>query len=231
MATRIRLADEARRRWQAQSHSLGQELRTARRIRGVTQARLGASIGVSQSQISRREHGKARRFGGDELAVHAAAIGLRLSIKLWPVGGGLRDEGQARYVGELARRIGSAWRVMLEAPIPIPGDLRAVDILLRRGDVRVAIEVETRLVDLQAQIRAARLKARDAGADRLILAIAGTHANRAVLASARSAIEGGLETDTRYLLGSLASGRDPGRRRSRQRAVGRARAVRARVRR
>ena len=211
MAIRTRAIDEARRRWGSISRTIGGELRTARRMIGLTQARLGAAIGVSQSQISRRESGTARRFTGADLAVHAAAVGLRLSVKLWPIGGALRDEAQARYVAELVRRVGHAWRVMIEAPIPIAGDLRAVDVLLRNGDVRIAVEVITRLADLQAQVRAAQIKARDIGATRLLLVVAGTRANRAALAAARPSLVDAFDTDTRRMLADLARGADPGR--------------------
>jgi hypothetical protein len=178
---------------------------------GMTQARLGAAIGVSQSEISRREAGRARRFTMPQAAVHAAAVGLRLSIKLYPVGGALRDEAQIRYVTEFLQRVGHAWRVQLEAPIPIAGDLRAADVLLRTGDVRIAVEVVTRLADLQAQIRAAQLKMRDIGAARLIIVVAGTRANREALAAARPSIVDVFDTDTRRVLADLARGADPGR--------------------
>ena len=66
------------------------------------------------------------------------------------------------------------------------------------------------LTDLQAQVRAAQLKARDIGATRLILAIAGTHANRRALASARPSLVPAFDLDSRRLLADLAAGRDPG---------------------
>lgn len=178
---------------------------------GMTQARLGSAIGVSQSEISRREAGRAPGFTMRQAAVHAAAVGLRPSIKLYPVGGALRDEAQVRYVTEFLRRVGHAWRVQLEAPIPVAGDLRAVDVLLRAGEVRIAVEVITRLADLQAQIRAAQLKARDIGANRLIIVAAGTRANRETLAAARPSLLDAFDTDTRRVLADLARGVDPRR--------------------
>jgi transcriptional regulator with XRE-family HTH domain len=211
MAIRTRAIDEARRRWLSVARILGEELRSARRMIGITQARLGAAIGVSQSEISRRESGTARRLTGAQLAEHAAAVGLRVSVKLWPNGGALRDEAQARYIAEFVRRVGHAWRVMLEAPIPLAGDLRAVDILLRNGEVRIAVEVITRLADLQAQVRAAQLKARDIGATRLVLVVAGTRGNREALAAARASLVDSFDTDTRRILADLARGADPGR--------------------
>jgi hypothetical protein len=150
-------------------------------------------------------------LSGRALARHAAAVGLKLSIKLWPVGGGIRDAAQARYAAAFIARVGRAWKIVLEAPIPTPGDLRAVDILMLAGPVRIAVEVITRLADLQAQVRAAQLKARDIGATRLILVVAGTNANRAALRGVQSTLISSFDLDTRRLLAELAAGRDPGR--------------------
>jgi transcriptional regulator with XRE-family HTH domain len=209
--TRTRTLDAARRHWEATARSIGNELRTARHVLNLTLAQVGAAIGVSQSEVSRRELGRSRRLTGEKLAVHAAAVGLKLSVKLWPVGGGVRDAGQLRYIAAFTARVGRGWRVTLEAPIPIAGDLRAVDILLANGSARIAVEVVTRLIDLQAQIRAAQAKARDIGATRLVLVVAATHANRAELLAARPALVDAFDLDTRRLLTDLTAGRDPGR--------------------
>ena len=69
----------------------------------------------------------------------------------------------------------------------------------------------TRLADLQAQVRAAQLKARDIGATRLVIVATGTHANRRALADARPSLVQSFELDTRAVVAALAAGRDPGR--------------------
>ena len=211
MANRTRPLDEARRAWRRSTIEIGEQLRTGRHILGLTLRQVGAAIGVSESEICRRELGKAPRLNGEKLAVHAAAIGLRVSVKLWPIGGGIRDAAQAKYVARFVARVGRAWRVTLEASIPQPGDLRAVDVLLAGPPGRIAVEVITRLADLQAQVRAAELKARDIGATRLILVVAGTHANRTALADARAALVASFDLDTRRVMADLEAGRDPGR--------------------
>ena len=211
MTTRIRAIDEARRRWARTANEIGDELRTSRLVHGATQAQLGSTIGVSQAEISRRERGRARQMVGEKLAIHAAAVGLKVSVKLWPTAGGIRDAAQARYVAAFATRVGRLWTVTLEAPIQVAGDLRAVDVLLARGGIRIAVEVITRVTDLQAVVRAAQLKARDIGATRLILVVAGTHANRRELSAAQSNLIAGFDLDSRRLLAQLAAGRDPGR--------------------
>lgn len=211
MATRTRSTDLARHAWHRTRFDVGDQLRRGRHILGLTLEQVGAAIGVSKSEVSRRELGKAPWLTGEEIAIHAAVVGLRLSVKLWPVGGGVRDAGQARYVAALVARVGKAWKVSLEAVIEIAGDLRAVDILLVRGSARVAVEVITRLADLQAQVRAAQLKARDIGATRLIIVVAATGANRRTLAQLRPTIAATFDLDSRGVLAALASGRDPGR--------------------
>lgn len=211
MAGRIRGIDEARRGWQRSVAEIGDQLRTARHVKGLTLREVGASIGASTSEVSRRELGRSRRLTGEKLSVHAAAVGLRLSVKLYPVGGGLRDAAQARFAAKFVARVGHAWKVTLEAAVPQPGDLRAVDVLLSRGADRVAVEVITRLMDLQAQLRAAQVKARDVGATRLIVVLAGTHANRTALAEVRPLLVPAFDLDTKRLMAELAAGRDPGR--------------------
>ena len=211
MAIRTRAMDDARHRWARSAPELGDDLRTARHIRNLTLTNLGAAIGVSASEVCRRELGKSSRLNGEKLAVHAAAVGLRLSVKLRPLCGGIRDAAQARYIAAFVARVGRLWSVSLEAPIPIPGDLRAADVMLVQGSVRVAVEVVTRLADLQAQVRAAQLKSRDIGATRLIIVVAGTHANRSALATTRGALASAFDLDTRRVMADLAAGRDPGR--------------------
>lgn len=211
MPPRNRHADDARHRWHRLAARIGDDLRAARHVRGLTIRELAAATGSSASEISRRELGRSRGLTGERLAVHAAVIGLRLSVNLWPTGGGMRDAAQARYIAAFVARVGRSWHVALEAPIPIAGDLRAIDVSLTRGEVRLAVEVITRLADLQAQLRAAQLKARDVGATRLILVVAATHANRRALEVARASLLDAFDLDTRRVLRDLAHGVDPGR--------------------
>ncbi len=211
MAVRSRSIDGARHAWERNAARIGDELRTGRHILGLTLRELSAATGVSKSELSRRELGKSRRLTGEKLAVHGAAVGLRLSISLWPAGGGVRDAAQARYIAAFVSRVGRLWRVRLEAAVPLPGDLRAADVLLQRGTLRIVVEVITRLADLQAQVRSAQHKARDLDATRLIVVVAATHANRNALASTRGALVDAFDLDSRRVLAELAAGRDPGR--------------------
>jgi transcriptional regulator with XRE-family HTH domain len=211
MSNRHRPRDEARRAWARRQLEIGDELRTARLIAGLTLRDVATAADCSVSEVSRRERGGSRRFGAEQLAVHAAAVGLRASVKLYPVGGAVRDAAQARHIAAFVARVGRCWTIRLEAPVPISGDLRAVDVLLERAAVRIAVEVITRLTDLQAQLRAAHLKARDIGATRLVIVVAATNANRRVLSSVRPTLVDAFDLDTRRVMADLAAGRDPGR--------------------
>jgi transcriptional regulator with XRE-family HTH domain len=211
MPLRTRALDEARRTWHRTAPQIGDQLRAGRHVLGTTQRAIGRAIGVGQSEISRREHGQLRSVSTERLALHAAAVGLRLRVNLWPLGGGLRDEAQLRYISALVARIGKRWTVITEATIPISGDLRAVDILLTSGSIRVAIEVITRVTDVQAQLRGIQQKARDIRATRLVIVLAATRTNRSALAASRSALAASFDFDSRRVLAELAAGRDPGR--------------------
>lgn len=65
--------------------------------------------------------------------------------------------------------------------MPHPGDLRAWDLVGTVGDARFACDGETRPRDLQAVDRGLRLKSRDSGFDRVILVVADTRTNRAIV--------------------------------------------------
>jgi len=179
-------------------------------MNGTSQAALGRAIGVSRHRIGRVERGKAATPSLKYLSRHAALLGLRVSVKLYPIGGAIRDAAQAKYIEKFLARIGHSWRVSLEATLPMPGDLRAIDVLLD-GVIVIAVEVITKLADLQAQLRAAQLKQRDIGAARLVIVVAGTHANRSALADARAILGTSFDLDTRRILAVLADGKDPGR--------------------
>lgn len=211
MATRTRLMDEARRRSIRLAHQLGDELRAARHVAGLTQRHVASAIHSSQAEVSRRERGRVPGVGLDRLVSHGAALGMRVSVKLFPVGGAVRDAAQARYIAAFVARIGRPWAVRLEAPVPIAGDLRAIDVELRSAGGTVAVEVITRLADLQAQLRAAQLKARDARASRLVIVVAGTHANRRALGGARATVLLSYDLDARKVINDLAAGRIPPR--------------------
>jgi hypothetical protein len=145
-----------------------------------------------------------------DLARHAAAVGLRLHARLYPAGPPIRDAAQVALLDRFRRRLAADWRVKLEAPLPIQGDQRAWDMLLWSGGLTIGVEAISRLRDVQAQVRQAQLKRREAQVRRLVLLVAATHANRRALAAADALIRSDFTLGTRAAFAALAVGRDPG---------------------
>jgi transcriptional regulator with XRE-family HTH domain len=210
MANRVRQVDEATiagRRLQA---DLGAELREARLARGLRQIDVARATNVSFSRISRVEHGLLRDLGVANAARHGAAVGLRLHARFYPGGAGLRDAAQLDLLRRFRARIGQAWNWQLEAPLNIPGDQRAVDLLLTGTSGSIAVEAITRLRDAQAQLRAATRKQRDGRVARLVILIRASHHNRDALGSAADLLATAFPLTTRRTLAALANGEDPG---------------------
>lgn len=189
---------------------LGRELRLARIAAGLTQERVAVRIGTSKAHVCRIEHGMVGTLPISTAMRHAAAVGLRLSTQLYPGARRVLDAPQLALLDRLRTRVGNAWAWELEVPMPMDRDLRAADARLSRGECTIAVEAITRLADVQAQVRAAQLKRRDLGANRPILLVAATRANRRAIAEAESMLATAFQTGTRHLIRLLASGTDPG---------------------
>lgn len=210
MANRVSFLTEAARFGDWLLRDSGREVKVARVLLGRTQREVGATLGRSASHVSRVEHGLIKGLGLAELARHAAAVGLKPWIGLFPAVATPLDRRQLELLNRFRERIAATWRVELEAVVPKYGDLRAADAILHGAGIRCMVEVITRLADVQAQIRAARRKQRDLGADRLVIVIAGTRTNRRVLTDAGPVIRDAFPLDTRTMLQTLAAGTDPG---------------------
>jgi hypothetical protein len=154
--------------------------------------------------------GIVRTIPFDELGVLAATVGLRLSVSVWPDAPALRDAGQVAVIRRFRQRIHPAWSWQLEAPLPIPGDRRAVDAVIRASDGSAAIvEAITQVHDLQAQLRPIRLKARDMRIERVIVVIRASDRNRRMLRGAADIAVLGFPVGTRAALHQFAAGRLP----------------------
>jgi len=109
---------------------VGRELRVARLLSGGTQREVGERLGRSASHVSRVERGRIRSFGLRDLSKHAAIVGLKPWIGLYPRGPRPLDHAQLALLNRFRTRIAPTWRVELEVTVPIRGDLRAADALL-----------------------------------------------------------------------------------------------------
>lgn len=119
-----------------------------------------------------------------DAVVLADAVGLDVSFKAYPGRSPTRDAGQAKRLQSLLGHARPPLRCATEVPLPrregVP-EQRAWDALLVAPDGETGVELEQRLYDIQAQMRRILLKWRDSGAERLLLVIADTDANRRVL--------------------------------------------------
>lgn len=59
---------------------VGKSLRTARKTRGLSQAELARSLGMSRATISAIENGTVREIGVRKLMALSTALGLELSV-------------------------------------------------------------------------------------------------------------------------------------------------------
>lgn len=201
---------EATRSARAAVRELGRELRLARIQAGMTQTQVARRIGTSTARISRFENGHVADVSTTRLFRLAAAVGMRAWLRAVPVGRRLLDEPQLNLLGRLRDRVHGSWGWQLEVPVPRPNDLRAADAVLSAAGCRIVVEAITRLADYQAQLRACQLKARDLAADRLILLVNATTANREAVRGAGPMLAAALPVGTRAALVALAAGRDPG---------------------
>jgi transcriptional regulator with XRE-family HTH domain len=191
-------------------HELGRELRIARITSGMTQTQVAAKIGSSASTVCRVEHGSVKTLSVPNLSRHAAAVGLKLYANLYPAGRRPLDAPQLGIMATFNARLHAIWKRQVEVPVPLPGDLRAVDEVISKPGCRCAVEIVTRFADVQGQTRGFRAKQRDIGADRLIVVVKGSRANRRMLHEVGPALRDAFPIGTREAMAALAAGQDPG---------------------
>ena len=97
---------------------------------------------------------------------------------------------------------------MTEVPLPIPGDRRAWDGIIRGADWTIPVEAETRVRDTQALDRRIQLKLRDAGFEAAILLLLNSAEHRRLVRS--GSLPGWLGIRSHDALARLAKGQDPG---------------------
>jgi transcriptional regulator with XRE-family HTH domain len=201
--------ERASRRHRQRVTELGGEIREARLGLGLSLRAIVGRVAASPSKVSRIERGRSPRVPLCDLGAVAAAVGLDLSVRLFPGPRPTRDAAHLRLLARLRERVHPSlvWRT--EVPLPIPGDQRAWDAVIAGASFNVAVEAETRLLDLQALERRIGLKARDGGMGVVILLVADTRLNRdAVRGSGPSALSA-FAAAPRSVLEALREGREP----------------------
>ena len=190
---------------------VGDNLRTARLAAGLTLAEVARALGVSPQTVLRDERPPFPPGPNpDLLARHAAAVGMRARVKVYPEGEPIRDAAQVELTGKFRTRLKTPHRIAFEVPVTdAPSDGHAWDAVLELPGCTCALEFVTRFHDCQAQLRAFSLKFRDGRVDRLIVIVKATPANRRALNAARDVLEANFPLGTRRVMADLAAGRAP----------------------
>lgn len=190
--------------------AIGAEIRLDRQSAGVSLREVARVVGCSPATLSRVERGLMPTVSLDLLARICAVVGLDLAAKTYPGGGPLRDRGQfpllAAFHGRVHRSVG--WGT--EVPMPLLGDQRRWDAMLRGPNWRYGIEAESAPRDWQALSGRIELKRRDSGVDGVILLLPDTHRTREFLRAAAPLIPTVFPVPMRLLMARLAAGEDPG---------------------
>lgn len=200
----------ARARLERQLQRLGTDIRTARVSDGLSQAAVATRARVSQASVARLEAGDPRlsvTLVGSVISV----LGLDLSIRAYPGQGvRLRDSGQIVLAEVIQAAAHSSWRVLLEEPIGGPSG-QAADMLLLGPASGIHIEIESVLVDLQAQLRKGHIK-RDGLEQRFeltlafVLALGESERNRNAVRATANVTRAALPASSREVMTSLRTG-------------------------
>lgn len=190
-------------------HRTARDLRDARLAAGLSLDAVAGAAGMSASQVNRIEHARIEGVSVRTLAILHAVLGMRLTVRGYPDGDPLRDAGQARLITRWLPELHPSLEFRAEVSIGLPGDLRAWDGEILAPDGTCKLEAETVLYDLQAQERRLTLKMADAGVDLVILLVADTRHNRAVLREHRASLAARFPLDTRAVMRALRAGRLP----------------------
>jgi transcriptional regulator with XRE-family HTH domain len=179
---------------------VGQLLRAIRRHQRLTQQVIANRIGISQSALSRAEHGNIGGMTLRSLDRIATALGAVVIVDVRYRGGlgdRLIDAAHARLVERVVKTLlESGWLVHLEFGFNVYGERGSVDILawFALTQTLLIVEVKSRFTDLQAMLSSLSRKVRlvppvvqeELGWAAVhvahIVVADGTHANRSVVA-------------------------------------------------
>jgi transcriptional regulator with XRE-family HTH domain len=205
----VRLVEAERRAQRRLNQALAECHQERLRI-GVSQGRIADALGCSRQAITLLEAGKLKEVGVTQLGKYAAAIGLELSVRLYPSSPILRDVAQVNLLERFHRLIGDMWTWRTEVPVSSdPRDLRAFDAVLSRGSSRVGIEAITRFLDSQAETRRISLKQQASELPCVILLLSDTRHNRSAVALAGPGLRADFPLGAREVLADLRAGGQP----------------------
>lgn len=167
------------------------------------------AVGLDHATLARIERNEIENVSVRNLSLACTAVGLVLSARAYPAADPVRDAPQLRLLARFQARLPGSAPWQTEVPLPIPGDLRALDGFTRLLGRSIGAEAETRVTDVQAVARKVQLKKRDARLDVIILLVSDTRANREALAIHREALRAAFPLDTRAVMAAVAAGEPP----------------------
>jgi transcriptional regulator with XRE-family HTH domain len=177
---------------------------------GFSQTRAGRAAGMSHTQVSRIESGIVERVRIVDLMRLAVIVGLDVSVRAYPGPDPIRDVAHIRLLERLRSRAARSLEWRVEVPVGRPGDQRAWDAVIDGAGPPIAVEAETRIVDVQLVERRIGLKRRDSSIDRVVLLLSDTRWNRQVVDVAGDRLRSSFPVSGPRALASLAAGVDPG---------------------
>lgn len=177
---------------------------------GLSLQDVGRAVRLSHSQVSRIERAAHSSVSVMQLARIGSIVGLELSVRTYPNGAPLRDHAHIALLQRFRARVSAKLSVRSEVPLPIPGDLRAWDMVILGAGDPIGVEVETRLTDIQALERRIALKARDGGVRRVLLVVSASRGNRLAVRDSLTLLQTEFPVRAGLALAALADGRDPG---------------------
>jgi transcriptional regulator with XRE-family HTH domain len=209
MSVRRDLVHEAEQRARRHVDDAIEALRHARLAAGIRQAAVARALGVSRQLISLWELGYLRP-DMVQLAQWGAVVGRDVKLMVYAAGSPLRDAAHISLLARTRTTITGPWKWRTEVPVTAEAlDRRAFDVVLTGNGVQVGLELITRFVDAQAQIRQANLKREAGGLDRMILVLADTARNRDAVREAAAYVTDSYALEGRSVLTALRAGQLP----------------------
>jgi transcriptional regulator with XRE-family HTH domain len=192
-----------------QARNLARDVRLGRSLMSLSRDEAARRAGVSRSTWDRVERGSSN-ISLFTLTAVTDAVGLDFVARAYPGREpSLRDSGQLVFAMALARMASSRWQMELEVPAGEHGE--AIDQVFSGPTEVLAVEIERRLADGQAQYRRWRLKrewlqARTDRPVRLVVVVEDAQRNRTSIAPHTSLFASVLPLGTRAALAALRSG-------------------------
>lgn len=210
MGSRERAIDVGTARGRALAELVITELRNGRLDRALAGSEVADAAGLSKAQYRRIERGLTESLSIQTASRLLAAVGLELSVRVYPGGQPLRDAAHAALLDRLRARLHRSLRFLTEVAFPSAGDRRAWDAVIIGVDWRTGVEAETRPRDRQALERRLALKLRDGDVDNLVLLLLDSRYNRDFVRANNDVLLQRFPVSGRRVLELLGAGVNPG---------------------